>query len=272
MYLSLISSRIVVSTWQLLAVLKVEWRAHHKLLISKHCWLLYLFISIASNSFLLIYFISSHSPCLLLTISWILLSKKDYFMALTLFLKPFQFSWLLEDQYVFKALLHSSFHQLLDCFVILIHFEFAFQAQSILEARDIVVFSSLKELTKSSALMFLIARMTSSMNLDFSSLFFMMENLNKSMFSLAIPIVTVSGAWSEKSRESGRMEWLLSSLEPLQRNIRSMVELEPLSEPEYLVGTLLVGYKSSKLKSLLQSKYHHKGKNDEEKLDPKNYS
>jgi len=37
MDLSLISSRIDVSTWRLLTVLKVEWRAHHKLLISKHC-------------------------------------------------------------------------------------------------------------------------------------------------------------------------------------------------------------------------------------------
>jgi len=94
---------------------------------------------------------------------------------------------------VFKVLLHSLFHQLLDHFVILIHFEFAFQVQSILEARDLVASSSLKELTKSSALMLLIACETSLMNLDSSSLFFAMENLNKSMFSLVIPIVTVSG-------------------------------------------------------------------------------
>ena len=44
------------------------------------------------------------------------------------------------------------------------------------------------------------------------------------------------------------MEWLLSSLDPLQRNMRSMVEFELLSESEYLVGTLWVGDKSSKLK------------------------
>jgi len=35
--LSLILLRVDVSTWQLLAILKVEWRAHHKSLISKHC-------------------------------------------------------------------------------------------------------------------------------------------------------------------------------------------------------------------------------------------
>ena len=108
--LSLISSRIVVSTWWLLAILKVEWRVHYKLLISKHCWLLYLIISITGNFFLLTQFMSSHGPCLLFMISWILLLKKDYFVALTLFLKSFQFSLLLDDWYVFKALLYSLFH------------------------------------------------------------------------------------------------------------------------------------------------------------------
>ena len=95
--LSLISSGIVVSTWWLLAVLKVEWRVHHKLLIFKYCWSLYLIVSITSNFFLLTQFMSSQGPCFLLMISWILLSKKDYFVALTLFLKSFQFSRLLKD-------------------------------------------------------------------------------------------------------------------------------------------------------------------------------
>ena len=246
--MSLISSRIDISTWQLLAILKVEWRAHHKLLISKHCWPLYLIVLITSNFFLLTQFISSHGSHLLLVISWILILKKDRFVNLTLFLKAFQFSQLLNNWYVIKALLHSSFHQLLDHFVILIHLEFAFQAWSIVKASDVVVSSSLKELTKLSALMLLIAHVTSSMNLDSSSLFFVMENLNKLMYSSAMSIVTINGTWSEESYESGRMEWLLSSLELLWRNIRSIVELEPLLESKYLVGTLLVGHDSSKLK------------------------
>ena len=248
MGLLLISSRIDVSTWRLLAVLKVEWRAHHKSLISTYCWPLYLIVSITGHFFLLTQFISSHGPCLLLVISWILISKKDRFVDLTLFLKTFQFSQLLNNQYVIKALLHSSFHQLLDHFVILIRLEFAFQAQSKVKASDIVVSSSLKELTKLSALMLLIAHATSSMNLDSSSLFFAMENLNKSIYSSAMPIMTINGVWSEKSRESIRVEWLLSYLELLRSNIRLMVELEPLSESKYLVGTLLVGCNSSKLK------------------------
>ena len=240
--LSLISLRVDVSTWRLLAILKVEWRACHKSLISKHCWPLYLIVLITGNFFLLTQFMSSHGPRLLLTISWILLSKKDCFVALTLFLKTFQFFWLLKDQYVFKVLLHSSFHWLLN------HFEFAFQVRSIVEASDVVVSSGLKELTKSSALMVLIAHVTSPINLNSSSLFFTMENLNESMYYLAMSIVMISSAWSKESHESERMEWLLSSLKPLQRNMRSMVELELLSESEYLVGTLLVGHKSSKLK------------------------
>ena len=169
-------------------------------------------------------------------------------MVLTLFLKSFQFSQLLKDQYMFRVLLYSSFYQLLDCFVILIYFEFAFQAQLILEARNIIVSSSLKELLKSLVLMLLIACTTSSMNLDSSSLFFAMEYLNELMFSLAISILMVSGAWSNESWELRRMEWLLSLLEPLQRNMRSMVELEPLSVSKYLMGTMLVGLDSSKLK------------------------
>ena len=222
MDLLLNSSRIDVSTWRLLAMLKVEWRAHHKSLISIHCWPLYLIVSIASNFFLLTQFISSHSPCLLLVISWILILKKDCFVDLTLFLKTFQFSQLLNNWYMIKVLLHSSFHQLLDCFVILIHLEFAFQMRSKVKASDVVVSSSLKELTKSSALMLLIACMTFSMNLDSSLLFFAMENLNKSIYSSVMLIITINSAWSEESHESGRMEWLLSCFKLLRRNIQSL--------------------------------------------------
>ena len=75
-----------------------------------------------------------------------------------------------------------------------------------------------------------------------------MEYLNELMFSLAILILTVSGVWSDESQELERMEWLLSSLKLLQRNMRSMVELEPLSVSEYLVEAMLVGLDSFKLK------------------------
>jgi len=74
------------------------------------------------------------------------------------------------------------------------HFEFAFQVRSIVEASDVVVSSGLKELTKSSALMVLIAHVTSPINLNSSSLFFTMENLNESMYYLAMSIVMISSA------------------------------------------------------------------------------
>jgi len=116
---------------------------------------------------------SSYGLHFLLMISLILLLKKDCFVALTLFLKFFQLSQLLENRYVFKVLLHSLFHQLLDCFVILIYFEFAFQAQLILEARDIVVSSSLKELLKSLVLMLLIVCMSRSKKVDLTYFIFL---------------------------------------------------------------------------------------------------
>jgi len=93
-----------------------------------------------------------------------------------------------------KVLLHFLFHQLLDHFIILIHLKFAFQAQSTVEASNVVVSSSLKKLNKLSALMLLIACTTSSMNLDSSSLFFAMENLNESMYSSVMSIMTINGA------------------------------------------------------------------------------
>jgi len=44
--------------------------------------------------------------------------------------------------------------------------------------------------------------------------------------------------------------WLLSLLDPLHRNIRSMTELDSSVVSEYLVGTGLVGVDSSKLNEL----------------------
>ena len=99
--LLVISLRIFISTWWLLAVLKVEWRAYHKSLMSEHLWLLYLIVLITGNFLLLTQFITSQKPHLLLTISWILLSKKVCFVNLTLFLKLFHFSRFLVALYLF---------------------------------------------------------------------------------------------------------------------------------------------------------------------------
>ena len=103
-------------------------------------------------------------------------------MDLTLFLKPFHFSRLLVALYSFKVWLYSSFHQLLDYFVILTHFEFAFHVWSMLEAREIIASSNLLESDKSNTLILLIVYETSLIKLDSSSLFFAMECLNKTIW------------------------------------------------------------------------------------------
>ena len=90
------SLRMLRLTWQFRAVLKVLWRAFHKLSGERHGWPLWLIASMAESFHLLIQFISFHGPQLLFAISWILLSKKDLLMSLTIFLNFFQFSRLLD--------------------------------------------------------------------------------------------------------------------------------------------------------------------------------
>ena len=68
------------------------------------------------------------------------------------------------------------------------------------------------------------------------------------MFSSVIGIDTVKGAWSNKKCKLGWIKWLLSSIDLLQRNIRSITEFDSPSVSEYLVGIGLVGSGSSKLK------------------------
>ena len=61
-------------------------------------------------------------------------------------------------------------------------------------------------------------------------------------------IVTERGVWSDDNCKSGWMEWLLISVDPLYKNIRSMTKFDPILESEYLIGTQLVGNNSSRLK------------------------
>ena len=75
----------------------------------------------------------------------------------------------------------------------------------------------------------------------------MIVNLDETMFSSAIRMETVREAWTEKIRQLGWREWLLSSVEPLHRNTRSMTEFDLLTISEYLIGIWLVGIDKSKL-------------------------
>jgi len=61
------------------------------------------------------------------------------------------------------------------------------------------------------------------------------------MISLIIGMLMMRGAWSEERRQSGKMEWLSSSLELWHRNIRSITEFDSPVVSENLVGPGLVG-------------------------------
>ena len=95
--LSLISSRMLALTWQWSALLNVEWRACHRFSILRHWQSSYLIDSMAGNLHLLTQLISSQGPRFLFAISWIFWSKKAHLVDLTVLLKIFQFSKLLDD-------------------------------------------------------------------------------------------------------------------------------------------------------------------------------
>ena len=94
--LSAILWRTSTLTWQWKAVLKVEWSAFHSSSIDKHSQSLYLMASTAGNLRLLTQFMSFQGPHFLLVISWILRSKKVCLVDLTIFLKVFQSSRVLD--------------------------------------------------------------------------------------------------------------------------------------------------------------------------------
>ena len=75
-----------------------------------------------------------------------------------------------------------------------------------------------------------------------------MTNFEDRMTSPDMGILIERGAWSDDSWDSERMEWLSNSFDPLQRNIRSMTELDSPSVSENLVGPGLVGDESSRSK------------------------
>ena len=134
-------------------------------------YLLYLIILIAGSLCLLTQFISSQGLHFLFTISWILRSKKDFFIFLTILQNFFQFSMLFENLQFARSLLYSSFHQLLECFMILTIFEFFNQVRSTMLAKSITTFSNLSMFEMFDMSNFEKDAMTSLMNLSSFSLF-----------------------------------------------------------------------------------------------------
>ena len=129
----------------------------------------------------------------------------------------------------------------------LTRFEFVLHALSIFNVRELITSSSLLISDKSEILRFLIAYETSLIKAVSSSLFFAIENLDETMFSSVIGMETVRGAWSEEIYQLEWIEWLLSSVEPLHRNTRSMTEFDSPTISKYLVGIWLVEIDKSKL-------------------------
>ena len=111
-------------------ILKVECKVCHRLFISRHDHPLYLTASIAESLCLWTQFISSQGSHFLLEIFWILRSKKEHLVFLTILLNCFQSSNLLEVLYILRSLLQLVFHQLLEYTIMLMTFKFLAQILS----------------------------------------------------------------------------------------------------------------------------------------------
>ena len=119
-----ISSKIFVLTWQFCAKLNDVWRACYRLFSSKQSCLLYLIALMAGSLCFLTQFMSSQRP---LFLPAILRSKNTYLVFLTMFLKDFQSSKLLEVLYFSSSIWQSLFHYNFECLVILMTFEYLVQ-------------------------------------------------------------------------------------------------------------------------------------------------
>ena len=190
---------------------------------------------------------SSQGLQLLLAIFWILVSKNVLLVDLTIYLNDFQSSRVLDSLYLLKDWLQSSFHHFLECLVMLMFLALENQAYSSPDASELTVCSSDSRFVINKVLRDLNMEMTSLTNFSSSLLFLSIVSLKDWMNSSVMEMVIVRSAWSDVSCQSGWIMWLLSSLDPLHRNIRLMTKLNSPVISEYLVGTGLVGIDSSKL-------------------------
>ena len=200
---------------------------------------------IAGSLHFLTQFISSHGPHFLFTILSILLLKKIHLDFLTVFLKSFQFSRLYVCWYLFSILWQFLFHQALECLVMLTIFECLNYMSSILIKRFWMISSKVSEFQMDEVFKFLILWMRFSRNRLSSSLPLIRDHLLVDICSLLMDTSIVIGAWSDKSLQSGWMQWLLNSNENGQRNTRSKMEFESWSLLENLVKRFSVGLEIS---------------------------
>jgi len=157
----------------------------------------------ASNLCLLTHLMSSHGPCFLFAISQILRLKNTHLVFFTVLWKDFQSSRLSDLLYFSKSLLQFSFHQLFECFMTLIIFEFFAHALSTLLVKSLMIFSKWSISDKFDMSRFLIDAITSWMNCSSLLLSLMIDLFLELMFFSTIGIVIVRSTWLEVRHHSG---------------------------------------------------------------------
>ena len=243
-----ISLRISLLTCWSCTILKDKYKVYHRIFILRHSHLLYLTASITESLHLWTQFISFQGPHFLLEISWILRSKKEHLVFLTVLLNCFQSSNLLEVLYMLRSLLQLTSYQLLEYTVISTTFEFFVQILSKELANLLTMLSRWAILLISDMLILLSDSVSSLMKVCFLLLSLTIEHFLVWTCFSTIGIMTVRGTWSEVSLQSEWIKWLSILLEPNHRNIRLMTELVSWILSEYLVRTWLVGTERSRLK------------------------
>ena len=173
--------------------------------------------------------------------------EKQSFGGFDYLLNGFQSLRFLDTLYLLRDWLQYSFHYFLECFIMLTFLAFVFQAWLILDASELTTCSKDSWSDRVKISRDLKISTTSLTKISSSSLFFGKESLDNWTNSFSMEIVIVRGIWSEVRQQSGWIEWLLSSLNPLYRNIRLMTKFDSPTVSEYLVGTGLVGNNKSKL-------------------------
>ena len=160
----------------------------------------------AGSLCLLTQFMSFHGSCFLFTISWILRLKNVHFALLTVLWKDFQSLRLFNLLYFSKSFLHFSSHQLFECFVTLIIFEFFIHDLSTMLAELSTVFPKWGMSDKFVMSRFLMDMITSLMNCSFSLLSLMIDLFLELTFFSMIGIIIVRGMWSDVRCYSGWIE------------------------------------------------------------------
>jgi len=148
---------------------------------------------------------SSYRLHFLFAILSIFSSKKEHLDFLTVLLKSFQFSRLRDCQYLYSIWWQSSFYYALECLVILTIFECLNQMFSILVAKSWTISFKNSAFWINKVFKLLINWMRSSINQFSSSLSLTNNCCLVGIYLSLMGILTVTGAWSDISLQSGWM-------------------------------------------------------------------